>query len=490
MKERYLQTCFQNKMKHNLFDGYSVKVEIKENPYEISPETLFAMAGRKNLKRGFLFVSKVLGKHIPTIPAISVLFGMLLGMRYYKQMGNENCFGEEKIVELIKKYSELDINEENFKGNLSKNRVKEISKEAYKLYSEIRKNRIKLKEKTLFIGFAETATALGNSVYELFDGEIGYIHTTREYIKNMKSSIFFEEEHSHATEHFIYGDISEYEKIVFIDDELTTGNTIVNFIKEIRKITGIKKYATLSLLDWRNNDKFKTISEEEGIEIESAYILKGEIATEGAIPEIGEILKRDEMKCNKSKIFKLYLNSNLFELNSLSSVNSDGVVNNNKYLEDTGRFLTISQNDESVTKIRDILKQNFIKGDNSETVLFWGSGEFMFIPMKCAMGFENVLFQSTTRSPVFAVNKKEYGVKSNIEFENPYDKNIINYFYNVNKDVYNKAFIFFERDTEEKEFHSMVKALEKTEIPEIYIVILVNKRNLGADLFNVQEYRA
>ena len=128
-------------------------------------------------------------------------------------------------------------------------------------------------------------------MYELFDGEIGYIHTTREYIKNMKSSIFFEEEHSHATEHFIYGDISEYEKIVFIDDELTTGNTIVNFIKEIRKITGIKKYATLSLLDWRNNDKFKTISEEESIEIESAYILKGEIATEGAIPEIGEILK-------------------------------------------------------------------------------------------------------------------------------------------------------------------------------------------------------
>ena len=114
----------------------------------------------------------------------------------------------------------------------------------------------------------------------------------------------------------------------------------------------------------------------------------------------------------------------------------------------------------------------------------------MFIPMKCAMGFENVLFQSTTRSPVFAVNKKEYGVKSNIEFENPYDKNIINYFYNVNKDVYNKAFIFFERDTEDKEFQSMVKALEKTEIPEIYIVILVNKRNLGADLFNVQEYRA
>ncbi len=191
MKGRYLQTCFQNKMKHNLFDGYSVKVEIKENPYEIFPETLFAMAGRKNLKRGFLFVSKVLGKHIPTIPAISVLFGMLLGMRYYKQMGNENCFGEEKIVELIKTYSELDINEENFKGNLSKNRVKEISKEAYKLYGEIRKNRIKLKEKTLFIGFAETATALGNSVYELFDGEIGYIHTTREYIKNMKSSIFF-----------------------------------------------------------------------------------------------------------------------------------------------------------------------------------------------------------------------------------------------------------------------------------------------------------
>lgn len=39
---------------------------------------------------------------------------------------------------------------------------------------------VKLDETTLFIGFAETATALGHAVFNTFQSNAIYIHTTRE----------------------------------------------------------------------------------------------------------------------------------------------------------------------------------------------------------------------------------------------------------------------------------------------------------------------
>ena len=61
----------------------------------------------------------------------------------------------------------------------------------------------KLPTKTVFIGFAETATGLGHAVFNHFEDAI-YIHTTREEILNMEPSFYFEEEHSHATSHRVY----------------------------------------------------------------------------------------------------------------------------------------------------------------------------------------------------------------------------------------------------------------------------------------------
>lgn len=476
MKKKYSQTYFQNIKRYNIFENYSVDVEIEENVFDISPDILFSMAGRKNLKRGFLFVSKVLGKHLAIIPGISVLFGMLLGSRYFNLISSERIPYEKEILKIIDKFSNMDINESIFSNILDIKDIQNLSTEALNLYNVISKDRVKLKDKTLFIGFAETATALGHSVYELFDGDIGYIHTTREYLSNLETSIFFQEEHSHATEHFIYADISNYDKIVFIDDEVTTGNTVLNFIREIRAQTGIDRFAVLSILDWRKDKNFAKFSVENGIEIDVLNLIKGKIQVNGDLKNISFPTVEDvkEVINGSCKITKVVFDSSQFQIKKYYSVDSDKIINTNGYLEETGRFLITprmkSDIEIGVEGIREILEEN----DKNEPILFLGTGEFMYIPMRIAMYFENAFYHSTTRSPIYSMDKSNYGVRTEICFDNPYDKTIKNYFYNIKPDFYKKMFIFFERDCEEENMRSMVEAIQRLKIPEVFIIVFVN----------------
>jgi hypothetical protein len=67
---------------YNVLDDLTVEVNVLNNPYQFELEQLFQMATRINKKRSFLFVSKVLGKHLAVNPQIPLLVGSLLSMRY------------------------------------------------------------------------------------------------------------------------------------------------------------------------------------------------------------------------------------------------------------------------------------------------------------------------------------------------------------------------------------------------------------------------
>ena len=91
----------------------------------------------------------------------------------------------------------------------------------------------------LVIGFAETATAIGAAVAGRFDGCF-YLQTTREELKNGERWVDFSEEHSHATEQklCVTNFAIALEKtpcVVFVDDEITTGKTLVNIIAVLRE---------------------------------------------------------------------------------------------------------------------------------------------------------------------------------------------------------------------------------------------------------------
>ena len=92
----------------------------------------------------------------------------------------------------------------------------------------------------LVIGFAETATAIGVTVAGCLDTECKYIHTTREAYNGLTNWVYFSEEHSHAVEQKLYTKdlaewISESPQIIFVDDEISTGKTLLNIIDQLRE---------------------------------------------------------------------------------------------------------------------------------------------------------------------------------------------------------------------------------------------------------------
>ena len=193
-----------------------VDVQIDSNPLGLSVETMYEMAARINKKRSFLFVSKVLGKHIARRPQVPLVASALLASIYYEEKTGEKLSEKSLLIEAL-----MDESEDKLK----------------KAYSAVREMNYELGESVVFIGFAETATALGHGVFDCFS-DAAYIHSTRELIVDQEVTLFFEEEHSHATDQRCYAPehyLANDQTICLVDDEITTGKTALNIIESIQK---------------------------------------------------------------------------------------------------------------------------------------------------------------------------------------------------------------------------------------------------------------
>ena len=90
------------------------------------------------------------------------------------------------------------------------------------------------------IGFAETATAIGSVVASSISDDCFYIHSTRENVSGISDWLFFEEEHSHATQQRLAKKelaqwLEKTSTIVLVDDELSTGKTMLNLLKRMKE---------------------------------------------------------------------------------------------------------------------------------------------------------------------------------------------------------------------------------------------------------------
>ena len=63
---------------YNIDNSLEISLNIKENKCSIPVSKLFTMSARENKKRDFLFVSKVIGKHMPMIPDTLKIIGGIL----------------------------------------------------------------------------------------------------------------------------------------------------------------------------------------------------------------------------------------------------------------------------------------------------------------------------------------------------------------------------------------------------------------------------
>lgn len=392
-----------------------MKINIRENVYDLNLDDLVSIGYRdNNSKRNFLFISKVLGKHIEVKPDICKVTGFLLA---------STILGVTKETSMLINY----IKDKNKGIN-----VNEAMNLAYRT-----------NEKLVILGFAETATGLGMAVASAIENSY-YITTTREDIKGIKSFLSFEEEHSHATTHKCFPEdiykLREADRIILVDDEITTGKSMLNIIKELKKTTGVKKYEILTILDWRNieyRNLYKDFMRKNKVEIEVRALISGDIEIED-----------NNVYCNENES----LLSQKMNVNSLNILSRKG-----QYLKFTGRFGVyfddIKKSEQECIRAANKIQE--IIGDNKK-ILVLGHGENIYIPSRIASYLKgDVYFKSTTRSPIYCSNEKGYLINEKNVF---YHNGVKYYFYNKSRieEVYDKVILITEDDLDIKLTNNLI----------------------------------
>ncbi len=163
-------------------------------------DSLCDFAVRRNPKRAFLIVSKVLGRHIPAAPSL-----MRRSVRDLAAQVPEGLPGP-----------------------------------------------------VLVVGLAETAVCLGQSLFEELARRPGFsghfIHSTRQQIGHALLCRF-EEPHSHASAHLIYRptgvDLGAVSTLVLVDDEVSTGTTLTNLAAALLEhLPRCEQVIAAALTDW------------------------------------------------------------------------------------------------------------------------------------------------------------------------------------------------------------------------------------------------
>lgn len=284
-------------------------------------------------------------------------------------------------------------------------------------------------ERLLLIGFAETATAIGAQAAITLGTK--YIQTTREVIPDV-SYLFFSEAHSHATEQKLVKDdidcaINETDRIVFVEDEVTTGNTIMNIVRIIRREYQRKvKFAVASLLNGMTEEYLKIYQEEE---IDLHYLVKTDHSGYGAIAEKyhcdGLSIRAIQEEHTQEKLEVSTQDKIQNELPHIISI--PGWMN-------ARRFVDAKQYETACKKLAEtvIAETGVEKG---ERVLVIGTEEFMYPALLTGQEIEKmgceVRSHSTTRSPIAVSTEKEYPLHCRYELRSLYDSDRKTFIYDL-----------------------------------------------------------
>lgn len=208
---------------------------------------LLGLALRRNPKRAHLLVSNVLGKHVPQKPSVVYGAGYGLGERVRALLGAEEA------------------------------------------------------RRAVVLGYAETATGLGHAVA---DGlrDAPYLHSTRRPVAGVAPAGGFEEAHSHATSHLLLpedpgllasGAVGDASALVLVDDEFSTGNTVLNTIRALHELHPRERYVIVALVDMRSpadRDRLTAFAAEIGARVDLVTRAAGTVSLPDGVLERGQAL--------------------------------------------------------------------------------------------------------------------------------------------------------------------------------------------------------
>ena len=362
---------------------YKIKVEdfidVKSNksPFDLN-DLIHICKRRNNNKREYLFVNRFQGKHVPENP-------------YH-------------ILNLLDSFC-----------------------------AEV-KAHLNPKEKVLIVGFAETATGIAEYLtYQLsldkdFKKSVAYhLQTSRENYSDVPKLFTFDEEHSHAVNQYLYCSrfLPNYDRVLFIEDEITTGNTILNFINEFKKINDKCNYSVASILNWQNPS---CVARFEESNIDRIFLVEGEIKDN--LPTLNLVVDDGPIDYFTTEY------SGKVPDNKITS----SIVPNSRKGVDPHSFKIYT--DKVIVKAV-IGLCSYI--EQSDSVMVIGTEEFMYYPLMIARDLQlslgcDVKYRATTRSPISTSMEDGYILKDSITLPSAYEESRQTYLYNMNGD-YNKIVV-------------------------------------------------
>ena len=343
---------------------------------ELPAHELFVLAARNNPRRAFLFVSRVLAKHLPVAPAVVQDCHERIARRIPAQMGAQPG-------------------------------------------------------PVLFIGMAETATGLGQGVFEAWqrqhpDTPALYLHTSR-YRAVGAQALAFEESHSHApqvflhlpTDPLLHAQFVSARALVLVDDEISTGNTFVHLAHTcLGQAPGIERVHLASITDFSGATR-AGLEARMGLPLTTGALLDGawtftpHASAEGAVSEAPPAPPAQAaLGCEP-----------LFRDSGFGRLGRSGPV-------------------RLAPKALAAVAAGISAG---QRVLVLGTGEFMHPAFVLGRALAeqtgaSVRLQSTTRSPILP-----WGPIMQTEcFDDPYGEGIANYLYNFTRSDYDHVLLCHE----------------------------------------------
>ncbi len=362
---------------------YQTNISDDTTTYTI--EDLLDFAQRINPKRAFLFVSKVLGRHIPVAPSAM--------RRAFTDLAN--------------------VIPEN------------------------------LPQPILVIGMAETAVGLSAGVHQALQTRYPNAlllnstrHTQHDEQNTNTLLTTFSEDHSHASQHLIYASPDKVmqaqllasKTLIMVDDEASTGNTCVNVVTALRNagLDQLEQVHLTTLVDWSLNqnqtDTDDSIAKRlPNIEFYRHHLLSGAWQwTDAPNPEPIIMPSVDTTEAGTQALGET---GNWGRFPTLDSTN--GFAN---YLKHFQRSFA-SFNGQS----------SFDKCKLSQRILVLGSNEFVWLPFLLAEWLEQetqkegtnpksiVKFSALTRSPIALGG----AITTMLSFHDNYGLGMTNFVYNI-----------------------------------------------------------
>ncbi|WP_428957672.1 phosphoribosyltransferase [Streptomyces sp. cg35] len=339
---------------------------------------LLGLALRRNPKRAHLLVSNVLGKHVPQSPTVIWRSGFELGVRVRELLGDEAA------------------------------------------------------ARAVVLGYAETATGLGHSVADGL-ALAPYLHSTRRPVQGVARAGGFEESHSHATSHLLLPEdpalLAGDGPLVLVDDEFSTGNTVLNTIRALHDLHGRDHYVIVALVDMRSpgdQGRLDAFAQEIGARVDLVVRARGSVRLPDGVLEKGQALVAahetaavPEPRRERGEIVRL------------------GDPGWPAGVPDGGRHgFTAGHRVRLEAALPGLAER--IAPHLTGRVLVLGNEELMYAPLRLATALEatgaDIAYSTTTRSPVLAVDDPGYAIRTRLVFpahDAPADGPGERYAYNV-----------------------------------------------------------